>query len=78
MTKIRIHNPVFGVPITFLNYHNPEQFDIIGLASRHSYANYKEELKSIGFNPNIDSKGGLGIGVVEGKVLYDRLLIKRK
>ena len=31
MTKIKIHNPVFGVPITFLNYHNPEQFDIKGL-----------------------------------------------
>ena len=28
-TVIRVYNPVFGVPITFLNYHNPEQFDII-------------------------------------------------
>jgi len=77
-TVIRVYNPVLGVPITFLNYQTPEQFSIIGLASRHSYTNYKEELKSIGFNPNIDSKGGLGIGVVEGKVLYDRLLIRRK
>lgn len=78
MIRIRIHNPILGVPITFLGQYNSEQFSIIGLASRHSYANYKEELKSIGFNPNIDSKGGLGIGVVEGKVLYDRLLIRRK
>ena len=30
MTKIKIHNPIIGVPITFLNYHNPEQFDILG------------------------------------------------
>lgn len=29
-TVIKVYNPVLGVPITFLNYHNPEQFDIIG------------------------------------------------
>ena len=29
--KIRIHNPVQGVPITFLDKYNPEQFEILGL-----------------------------------------------
>ena len=29
--KIRIHNPIYGVPITFLDKYNPEQFDIVGL-----------------------------------------------
>ena len=27
--KVRIHNPVFGVPITFLDKYNPEQFEIV-------------------------------------------------
>ena len=27
--KIRIKNPIWGVPITFLNKYNPKQFEII-------------------------------------------------
>jgi len=27
--KIKIKNPVMGVPITFLNNYNPEQFEIV-------------------------------------------------
>lgn len=30
--KIRIHNPIQGVPITFLDKYNPEQFEIIELS----------------------------------------------
>lgn len=40
MTKIKTHNPVLGVPITFLNYHNPEQFDILNLCA--SMGNYQK------------------------------------
>ena len=29
--KIRIKNPIWGVPITFLDKYNPEQFEIVGL-----------------------------------------------
>ena len=29
--KVRIKNPIWGVPITFLNKYNPTQFEIIGL-----------------------------------------------
>lgn len=28
--KIRIKNPIIGVPITFMDKYNPEQFEIIG------------------------------------------------
>lgn len=28
--KIRIENPCMGVPITYLDKHNPEQFEIVG------------------------------------------------
>ena len=29
--KIRVKNPIWGVPITFLYKYNPTQFEIIGL-----------------------------------------------
>jgi len=77
MIRIKIHNPVFGVPITFLNYHNPEQFDIKGLAAGNSWANYTEILKSMGFNPEIKYGGGLGTGVSNKKGLYARILIRK-
>ena len=32
--KIRIKNPVMGVPITFMNVFSPEQFEIVGLTQR--------------------------------------------
>ena len=29
--KIKIHNPIYGVPVTILSKYNPEQFEIVGL-----------------------------------------------
>ena len=29
--KVRIKNPIWGVPITFLYSYNPSQFEIVGL-----------------------------------------------
>ena len=29
--KVRIKNPIWGVPITFWDKYNPEQFEIVGL-----------------------------------------------
>lgn len=29
--KIKIKNPVMGVPITFLDKYNPDQFEILGI-----------------------------------------------
>ena len=31
--RVKIENPILGVPITFLNKYNPDQFKIIGIAS---------------------------------------------
>ena len=35
--KIRIKNPIWGVPITFLYKYNPAQFEIIGIANSARY-----------------------------------------
>lgn len=69
---------VMGVPITFLDKYNPDQFEIVGIASRHSWSNYRDDLKRLGFNPEIDSGGGLGAGVVNGVTKYARILTRNK
>ena len=76
--KVKI-KPIWGVPITFLNNYNPNQFEIVWQASGNTYANApKEILDYLKFNPNIKYGGGLGTGVVKGKPVYSRLLIKNK
>ena len=35
--KIKIKNPVMGVPITFLDNYCPSQFEIIGIANSARY-----------------------------------------
>ena len=75
--KIRIKNPIWGVPITFLDNYNPKQFEILGIACGNSWANYTDFLKSLNFNPNIKYGGGLGTPILNGKATYARLLIKR-
>lgn len=60
--KIRIHNPIQGVPITFLDKYNPEQFEIMGL---DRYTIPKEFLVG-------------GRAAVNGKPTYARILIRKK
>ena len=65
--KIRIKNPVMGVPITFLFKYNPAQFEIVGW-SRHN---------------DLDMDGGYWLGgcndaTINGKAVYRRILIRKK
>lgn len=76
--KIRIHNPIIGVPITFMNNFSPEQFKVIGIACGNSWGNYKETLKKLNFNPEIKYGGGLGTGVIDGKACYTRIFVQKK
>jgi hypothetical protein len=73
------YDGVMGVPITFLDRYNPEQFEIIWQAAGNSYANApKELLEALKFDPTVRYGGGLGVGVINGKAKYARILIKRK
>ena len=63
------YDGVMGVPITFLNKYNPEQFEIVG----NDY-NAKEVPKLI----KTKWKGKIDRGYVNEKRLYVRILIKRK
>ncbi len=72
---------IMGVPISFLDKYNPDQFEIIWQASGNSYANMpKELLKITGFIPNVSGAegAGQGVGVVNKKKVYSRILIKHR
>lgn len=60
---------VMGVPITYLEKHNPDQFEIIGAT--------ESEGKGLS-NGLWDSKSGIAQPVVNGVKKYKRLFIRRK
>ena len=73
------YDGVMGVPITFMDKYNPNQFEIIWQAAGNSYANApKELLEELKFDPTVKYGGGLGAGVINGKAKYARILIRRK
>ena len=69
--KIRINNPVMGVPISWLDKYCPGQFEIVGIDREISYG-LLPELK------NNKWKGSFGRGFINGKEIYARILIRRK
>jgi len=60
------YNGVMGVPITFINKYNPEQFQIIGAT----------ESEGKGFSNGLHT-GGAAQAEVNGKRVYKRIFIKR-
>ena len=68
--KVRIKNPVMGVPITFLFKYNPNQFEIIWTSDRGGDG-HLENIK----NPKW---GGLWDSCfVSNKKVYKRILIRK-
>jgi hypothetical protein len=62
------YDGVMGVPITFLDKYNPEQFELIGMTANGAVpAQYKLEWNKPHNNPFIN-----------GKAIYQRILVKRK
>jgi hypothetical protein len=68
---------IMGVPISFLDRHNPDQFEILWQASGNTKASAPAKvLKELGYKQHKDDRGGCG--VVGGKRVYSRILIRRK
>lgn len=65
--KVRIKNPIWGVPITFLYSYNSKQFEILGLTSSSKCLAYNLILSSFGTRATIN-----------GNKKFSRLLIKKK
>ena len=64
--KIKIKNPVIGVPITFLDKYCPNQFRIIGCT----------ESEGKGFSNGLWN-GGVTQPMVDNKRIYKRLFIQK-
>ncbi len=67
------YDGVMGVPITFLDKHNPQQFDVVGLAAGNSRATGL--YYSVPYTPHPEDRGGCG--VVNNTRKYARILIKK-
>ena len=66
--KVRIKNPIWGVPITFLYNYCPKQFRIID--ARTIALNDKQKNKSTLLIKDADS-------AINGKATYARILIQK-
>ena len=64
------YNGVMGVPITFLDNYNPEQFEIIGLSAS---AGYDKNIVGLEFKGIKDARC-----IVNGKNVYARIFIRKK
>ena len=69
--KIKIKNPVIGVPITFLDKYCPEQFEILWTTDRGGDG-MLEDIKVLSFDKSWDSAW------VNGSKVYKRIFIRHK
>ena len=58
-----------GVPITFMQYHNPDQFEILGAT----------ESEGVGFSAGLwDADSGIAQPMMNGGKKYKRIFIRRR
>ena len=77
--KIKIKNPVMGVPITFMNVFSPEQFETLGITQRNDdpyklFKYTKEQYKNAN---DLNARATIKVNGVP-KSIYPRILIRRK
>lgn len=72
------YDGVMAVPITFLDKWNPDQFEIITIAAGWSWANLKEDLIKLNFNPDLRYGVGLGVPGLNDKGIFERIIVKKK
>ena len=70
---------VMGVPITFLDKYNPEQFELLWLASGHSGTTMPVDIRElVGFDAVMKSDMNTkGYAIIAGHQQYHRILVRR-
>lgn len=63
------YDGVMGVPVTFMDKFNPEQFEIIGMAEDNGKGLSGAEAEWDGLNPH---------AIINGKAMYKRIFIRKK
>ena len=85
--KVRIKNPIWGVPITFLYSYNPKQFEIVAFRKGEDgkdlvFTREKErESSTVLSYPCSTAIAGMiknKEGKINGKITYARILIMNK
>ena len=71
---------VMGVPISFIKYFCPEQFEIVGITDRQDYFRLRTHKYTVDEYTNANDLNARACILVEGKpkALYARILIKRR
>lgn len=68
---------IMGVPITFLDKYNPNQFEIIMLANGNARTNVSPEiLTKVKYQKHPKDRGG--VGIINNQRVYARILIRRR
>ena len=68
---------VMGVPITFLDKYSPQQFEIIMLANGNARTNVSSKtLSEVNYRMHPEDRGG--VGIINGRRAYARILIRIK
>ncbi len=71
------YDGLMGVPITFLDKYNPDQFNIIMLANGNARSNVPSDvLSKVKYLQHSEDRGG--VGIIDGQRVYARILIQRK
>ena len=71
------YDGIMGVPITFLDKYNPDQFEIIMLANGNARTNVSPKiLRDVNYRPHPEDRGG--VGIIDGRRVYARILIRNK
>lgn len=71
---------IMGVPITFLDKFNPDQFEIVGITDRQDSYGFRIHKYTVDEFPNANDLNARACVMVNGvpKAIYARILIKRK
>lgn len=72
-------NGIMGVPITYLDKHNPDQFEILGITCRGYSPEFRTKLYDAGTYEKANDLNGSGCILVNDKpkMLYGRILIRK-
>ncbi len=71
---------IMGVPITFLDKYNPDQFEILGITDRQNTSGLRTKKYTIDDTPRYNDLNATSVIKIKNKykALYARILIKRK
>ena len=79
VSELKYCSGVMGVPITFLDKYNPEQFELLWLASGHSGTTMPVDIRElVGFDAVMKSDMNTkGYAIIAGHQQYHRILVRR-